>query len=102
WLTPEQRSRNMAAIRSSGTKPEAVLAAALREAFPRRRIALGSNLPGRPDFYLSALRLAVFADGCFWHGCPEHGRTPDDNRTYWSPKIAGNRRRDRRADRSLR
>lgn len=103
WLTPEQRSRNMAAIRSSGTSPEDRLLAALRVAFPRRKVVEGPReVPGRPDFYLPGLRLAIFADGCFWHGCPEHGRTPDDNRSYWEPKLARNRARDLEVDRALR
>lgn len=102
WLSPEQRSRNMSAIRSSGTKPEVALGRAIREAFPRRRIVRAAALKGRPDYYLPGLRLAVFADGCFWHGCRVHGRNPSDNATYWSPKICGNRRRDRLTSAALR
>lgn len=93
----------MAAIRSWGTQPEERLALALRELFPRRRIVRHTSaLPGKPDFYLPGLRLAIFADGCFWHGCPEHGRTPGDNVGYWGPKLARNAARDRLATRELR
>lgn len=93
----------MAAIRSSGTSPELVLRGLLRGTFPRRRIAeRRPDLPGKPDFYLPGLRLAVFADGCFWHGCPKHGRVPEDNRGYWGPKLIRNREKDRRANRELR
>lgn len=92
----------MAAIRSSGTRPEALLRDALTVAFPRRRVKPAPHLPGKPDFCVPALRLALFADGCFWHGCPEHGRKPVDNTLYWSGKIAGNRRRDRAVTKSLR
>ena len=103
WLTAEQRSRNMAAIRSSGTSPEARLLAALKVTFPRRKIIeRPRELPGKPDFYLPGFRLAIFADGCFWHGCPVHGRTPDDNQSYWVPKLARNKARDREAGRALR
>ncbi|MGH7776288.1 MAG: very short patch repair endonuclease [Candidatus Dormibacterales bacterium] len=99
WLTAEQRSWNMAAIRSSGTSPEARLLAAVKLAVPRRKIGERlPELPGKPDFYLAGLRPAIFADGCFWHGCPDHGRTPDDNRSYWEPKLARNRVRDREAN----
>ena len=101
WLTKEQRSRNMAAIRSQGTKPEARLGLALRSAFPRRKIVERPLLPGRPDFYMPGLRLAVFADGCFWHGCPKHGRTPGDNAEYWEPKLARNIARAREVRRQL-
>lgn len=103
WLTPEQRSRNMAAIRSSGTSPEERLGASLRLRFPRRKIIeRPRDLPGKPDFYVPGLRLAIFADGCFWHGCPVHGRMPEDNRDYWEPKLARNKARDREAVRALR
>jgi DNA mismatch endonuclease (patch repair protein) len=103
WLTPEQRSRNMAAIRSAGTSAERRLAAVLRTLFPRRRIIERTkDLPGRPDFYLPGLKLAIFADGCFWHGCPKHGRLPGDNPDYWRPKLARNAARDRAAVRALR
>lgn len=103
WLTKEQRSRNMSAIRSGGTRPERMLGELLRETFPRRKIVERSaDLPGKPDFYLPGLRLAIFADGCFWHGCPAHGRTPGDNATYWGPKLARNKQRDRDATRRLR
>jgi DNA mismatch endonuclease (patch repair protein) len=102
WLTPEQRSRNMSAIRSSGTAPELALRAAIREAFPRRKVVERPALPGKPDYFLPGLKLAVFADGCFWHGCARHGRKPEDNAGYWTPKLARNKARDRRATRELR
>lgn len=46
-------------------------------------------------------RVAVFVDGCFWHGCPAHGRTPNVNQWYWSPKLKRNIERDRDTDRRL-
>jgi DNA mismatch endonuclease (patch repair protein) len=46
-------------------------------------------------------RLAIFADGCFWHGCPKHGRTPDDNADYWVPKLARNIARAREVSQRL-
>lgn len=103
WLTPEQRSRNMAAIRSTGTKPEARLGALLRTMFPRRKIVQHPDgFEGKPDYYIPSLKLVVFADGCFWHGCPRHGRVPGDNNDYWAAKLARNRARDRTVSRSLR
>lgn len=50
----------------------------------------------RPDVVFPKQRLAVFIDGCFWHGCPMHGTAPTTNADYWGPKIAENRERDRR------
>jgi len=60
-----------------------------------------ANLPGRPDIVLVRVRLAIFVDGCFWHGCPDHGVMPKANRSFWSEKIAGNQLRDRRNDAAL-
>lgn len=92
----------MTAIRSRETKPETLLREILANVFPGRKIVEHPNLPGRPDFYLPGLRLAVFADGCFWHGCPAHGRKPEDNADYWGPKLERNRKRDRIVIRILR
>jgi DNA mismatch endonuclease (patch repair protein) len=49
---------------------------------------------GRPDFTFRKQRVVVFVDGCFWHGCPKHGRNPKSNTAYWLPKLARNRTRD--------
>lgn len=56
----------------------------------------------RPDFVFPAIKLAVFIDGCFWHGCPRHGVQPATNEQFWSDKIQGNIRRDSRVARFLR
>lgn len=60
------------------------------------------DLAGKPDFAWLNLRVAVFVDGCFWHGCPRCGRRPARNAQYWQEKIDGNIRRDRRVARQLR
>ena len=59
-------------------------------------------LPGKPDFVFSAERLAVFVDGCFWHGCPRCFVKPKQNAKFWREKIGGNQKRDRRVARQLR
>lgn len=87
--------------KSKGTKPELVLAAELR----RRRFTVWENvewLPGRPDLVLPNRKVAIFVHGCFWHGCPRHGRLPKHNRAWWRNKIATNQRRDRRKAAALR
>jgi DNA mismatch endonuclease (patch repair protein) len=53
-----------------------------------------AKLPGRPDLVFSAKKVAVFIDGCFWHGCPEHGEKPQSNKKFWRTKLEGNRKRD--------
>jgi DNA mismatch endonuclease (patch repair protein) len=60
------------------------------------------QLLGNPDFYFPDVELAVFVDGCFWHGCPKHLRLPTNNADYWQRKIDRNRRRDNRIRRQMR
>jgi DNA mismatch endonuclease (patch repair protein) len=59
-------------------------------------------LPGSPDFVFREQRIAVFVDGCFWHGCPKHFRVPKSNVRFWKSKIEGNRSRDFRVRSDLR
>jgi DNA mismatch endonuclease (patch repair protein) len=56
----------------------------------------------RPDFVFRTERVAVFVDGCFWHGCPKHCNQPANNREFWRRKLAGNRARDALVSRTLR
>ena len=60
------------------------------------------RIEGTPDFCWPRLRIAMFLDGCFWHGCPRCYRPPKSHVRYWTWKVAMNRRRDRRVDRELR
>ena len=60
------------------------------------------SLPGRPDFAFRAKRVALFVDGCFWHGCPRCYRAPKSRASYWSQKVEANRKRDKRANAQLR
>ena len=54
------------------------------------------NLFGKPDFYFPKLKIVLFADGCFWHGCNCKKQKPVANRQYWETKIEKNKKRDRR------
>ena len=71
----------------------------------RRHGAHGVTRPTfqvRPDFVFPKLKLAVFVDGCFWHGCPRLRRMPKNNAAFWRQKLTGNKARDRRVNRALR
>jgi DNA mismatch endonuclease, patch repair protein len=57
---------------------------------------------GNPDFVFQKLHLAVFVDGCFWHGCPKHATQPTSNRAFWKRKLARNKSRDRIVNHTLR
>lgn len=59
------------------------------------------KLPGTPDIAFVRARVAVFVDGCFWHGCPEHYTSPKTNTEFWAEKIATNRARDERVQADL-
>jgi DNA mismatch endonuclease (patch repair protein) len=92
----------MAKIKSAGCKStEASLARLLR----REKLSgwrRQSRLDGRPDFIFPARRVAIFVDGCFWHGCPRCYRRPGSRREYWDAKVARNRARDKTVNRLLR
>ncbi len=96
------RSQLMSRIRSRGNKATEV---ALAKFFRRHGITgWRRNQPvfGKPDFVFPRLRLAVFVDGCFWHGCPKHGTKPAGNAKFWRDKLARNKARDLRVNRELR
>ncbi len=95
------RSYVMSRIRGRNTKAEVVLR---RQLWARglRGYRTHTALPGRPDIAWSRARLAIFVDGCFWHGCPKcRIPTPASRVGYWAPKLRRNRLRDRRVDRQL-
>jgi DNA mismatch endonuclease (patch repair protein) len=93
-MTSEQRSRCMSNIKGKNTKPELRLRKALWAKGLRYR--LHATMIGRPDVIFPRQRLAIFVDGCFWHGCPIHGTNPVTNSDFWEIKIKGNIERDRR------
>ncbi|MFZ2428098.1 MAG: very short patch repair endonuclease [Propioniciclava sp.] len=97
WASSPARRRNMQANRSRDTKPELEVRRALHRLGLRYRVAIAPEpgLPRRADIVFTRARVAVFIDGCFWHGCPEHGRsTFNHNAECWPAKIAANVARD--------
>ena len=101
--TPEQRSRNMAAIRYKNTKPEIVVRRLLREMGLRYRLHR-KDLPGKPDIAMPGRKTAIFVHGCFFHmhKC-RYGRVvPATNAKFWQTKRSRNAARDKRNTRQLR
>ena len=101
--TPEQRSRNMAAIRSRNTKPEMIVRRMLCEIGLRYRLHR-TNLPGKPDIVMPGRKVAIFVHGCFFHmhKC-RYGRVvPATNAQFWQTKRSSNALRDKRNSRQLR
>ena len=101
-FSKKKRSAIMAAIRSTGNKgTELKLAEILRKngitGWRRHQ-----SVFGKPDFIFRKAQLAVFVDGCFWHGHPSKCRMPHTNRRYWAAKIARNMARDKLVTRILR
>ena len=99
WVSTRAGS-HLAGRRKESTAPEVLLRKAVHAAGGRfrlhRRIAKGCT----PDFVLPSRRVAVFVDGCFWHGCPEHGRKTawtGPNAVLWAKKMRRNADRDRRS-----
>lgn len=102
-LTPEQRSRCMAAIRGKDTKPEIIVRKVAHRLGYRFRLHY-RDLPGIPDLVFPKLRKVILVHGCFWHmhTC-RYGRvTPRTNAAFWQAKRTGNVSRDRRTIRALR
>lgn len=96
------RSRSMSAVKSKNNLSTERL---LRMALVRSRIRgwiTHADLPGKPDIYFPKERLAVFLDGCFWHGCSRCGHIPKTNTLFWATKIKRNRQRDQKNGRLLR
>jgi DNA mismatch endonuclease, patch repair protein len=96
------RSAVMGAVRSHGNRSTELLVIAIFRAHGIKGWRRHQPLKGKPDFVFQRERLAVFVDGCFWHGCPKHLRMPSSNVVYWNAKIQRNMARDHRVNTQLR
>lgn len=88
-VSPE-RSRQMGRIKGRDTRPELALRQEVWRQGARFRVHV-RGLPGRPDLANKRAKVAVFVDGCFWHGCPFHFVMPKTRRKFWVEKIRRNR-----------
>lgn len=96
---------SMLANRRRDTRPEMAVRKRLHAAGLRYRVdfaPLSQDRRRRADVVFTRQRIAVFVDGCFWHGCPKHLTAPKSNVDYWGPKIARNRERDHETSANLR
>jgi DNA mismatch endonuclease, patch repair protein len=107
WPMPATPSSS-AVMRANGwrdTRPEVALRSLLHHRGMRFRKRHTIKLDGRrwtqPDAVFIRAKVAVFVDGCFWHRCPEHGKSPRSNSAYWGPKLDRNAARDRDTDHQL-
>jgi DNA mismatch endonuclease (patch repair protein) len=101
-FTIAKRSDVMSRIRGRGNKATEL---ALAKLFRRYKITgwrRNQKVFGKPDYVFRQVRLALFVDGCFWHGCPKHGTRPKSNVAFWKKKFARNQARDRLVTRTLR
>jgi DNA mismatch endonuclease (patch repair protein) len=101
-FTKVKRSAVMSRIRGHGNKDTEL---ALMNLFRQHHITgwrRNQKVFGKPDFIFRRVRLALFVDGCFWHGCPKHCKIPVGNRVFWKKKFTANKARDRRVNRELR
>ncbi|MEV7424105.1 MULTISPECIES: very short patch repair endonuclease [unclassified Streptomyces] len=103
WASSAARRRNMQAIRSRDTKPEILVRRLVHAQGLRYRVAAKplAELRRTADLVFRPAKVAVFIDGCYWHGCPDHYVSPKTNSGYWSEKVARNMARDRDTDQRL-
>ena len=88
----------MSKIHSSKTKPELKIKKFMKMLGFSYQL---KNIFGKPDFADKENKIAVFVDGCFWHGCKKHCRVPKQNNVYWHEKIKRNIERDKEVSRYL-
>lgn len=96
-----RRSEMMSLIRSHGNKATEIRLIEIFRQFKITGWRRKQKLLGKPDFVFRESRVAVFVDGCFWHGCPKCYKRPSSNQEFWDAKFVNNKRRDRRINREL-
>jgi len=101
-FSERKRSDVMSRIRGSGNKDTELRLIQIFKAHGITGWRRGSKLSGKPDFVFPVLKLAMFVDGCFWHGCPKHMTWPKTRAAFWRQKITRNIERDREVNRLLR
>lgn len=100
-FSKEKRSEVMSRIRGHGNRDTEL--AMIRVFRKHGIIGWRRHRPvfGKPDFVFPKYKLAVFVDGCFWHGCPQHYKSPATNGQFWEKKRKANKDRDKQVNKTL-
>jgi DNA mismatch endonuclease, patch repair protein len=103
WASSPGTRKSMQSNKARDTKPELALRSAVHALGLRYRVDARplKDVRRRADLLFTRAKVAVFLDGCFWHGCPKCGHIPSSNRPFWKAKIERNQRRDRETDELL-
>lgn len=96
-----ERSRIMASVKSRNNKSTELRFISILKDKGIKGWRRNYPLIGKPDFVFLGLKISVFIDGCYWHGCPRHCRMPSSNVTYWNNKIEKNKIRDKKITKEL-
>lgn len=99
-FSKKKRSEIMSHVRNRDTRPELVLRKALYQA-GIRGYRVRTTVKGHPDIVFPRSRVAIFVDGCFWHGCTRCRNIPSTNLQFWQRKIQANRERDKFINQTL-
>jgi DNA mismatch endonuclease (patch repair protein) len=93
-VPPQERSRIMGNVKARGNKSTELKLIKLFNENGLTGWKRNYPVKGKPDFVFLSQRVAIFVDGCFWHGCEDHCRVPSSNQEYWLAKINRNKERD--------
>jgi DNA mismatch endonuclease (patch repair protein) len=98
-FTPKQRSNLMSKIKTRDTGIEKALRSALWLRGHRYRVQYA--IEGKPDIAFTKQKIAIFCDGCYWHGCPVCRKIPESNKEFWLNKFAANKKRAEKVNKIL-
>jgi len=101
-FTKQKRSEVMSKIRGKGNKDTELAMIRIFREYHISGWRRNQPIFGKPDFIFPKKKVAVFVDGCFWHGCPKHSTSPKNNREFWEKKLGANKDRDKLVNRELR
>src|SRR5688572_9972111 len=103
-FTKEKRSQVMSRIKGKGNKDTELMMMQIMRNHHISGWRRNQAVFGKPDFVFPLQKIALFVDGCFWHGCPmpKHSNLPRNNQEFWAKKLQGNKDRDKLVTRSLR